>query len=77
MAAAGRAMEELEFVGGIRPRFPAPTRPADVDEAVEASRRARGGLDVDLLQAVDVQDDAGDVPRLCRRLVARVAMLSG
>ena len=77
MAAAGRAMEELELVGGLRPRFPGATRPADVDEAAEAlPAQLAEGYTSFCFNPSQYTDDAGDVPRLCRRLVARVAMLS-
>ena len=78
MAAAGRSMEDLELVGGLRPRFPDATRPADVDEALEAiAAQLAQGYTSFCFNPSQYTDDAGDVPRLCRHVVARVAALAG
>ena len=42
MAAAGRSMDHLEIVGGLRPRFPDATSPADLAEATERVLRTAG-----------------------------------
>ena len=75
MEAAGRSMHELEIVGGLRPRFPSPDRPADIDEALERSlpaQRAEGYTSF-CFNPSQYTDDAREVPALCRRLVERAA----
>jgi len=78
LAAAGRSMDELEVVGGLRARFPSPDRPADLDEAAERSIPAQlaEGYTTFCFNPSQYTDDAGDVPELCRRLVQRAAALS-
>jgi probable F420-dependent oxidoreductase len=77
-AAAGRSMDELEVVGGLRARFESPDRPADLDEAAERSIPAQlaEGYTTFCFNPSQFTDDAGDVPALCRRLVRRAAALS-
>jgi hypothetical protein len=51
MRTAGRDFDELEVVGGIRPRFPDPDSPADLAEAAEQiPAQAEARLHGDLLQ---------------------------
>ena len=75
LAAAGRSMDELEVVGGLRARFPSPDRPADLDEAAERSIPAQlaEGYTTFCFNPSQYTDDVGEVPRLCRRLVQRAA----
>jgi probable F420-dependent oxidoreductase len=78
MAAAGRPMEDLELVGGLRPRFPDADRPADVDEAAEAvAAQLAEGYTSFCFNPSQYTDDAAEVPALCRRVVARVGALAG
>ena len=74
MAAAGRSMDELEVVGGLRPRFRDAHRPADIDEAAEqVPAQLEQGYTSICFNPSQYCSDAADVPALCRRLVARVA----
>jgi probable F420-dependent oxidoreductase len=77
MAAAGRPMEELEVVGGIRPRFPDDQTPGDLDEAAETiPAQLEAGYTTICFKPSQYTDDPGEVGRLCRRLVDRVAALT-
>jgi probable F420-dependent oxidoreductase len=77
MAAAGRRMEELEVVGGIRPRFPDDHTPGDLDEAAETiPAQLEAGYTTICFKPSQYTDDPGEVGRLCRRLVDRVAALT-
>ena len=78
LAAAGRSMDELEVVGGLRARFASPDRPADLDEAAERSIPAQlaEGYTTFCFNPSQYTDDVGEVPELCRRLVQRAAALS-
>jgi len=73
LQAAGRELAELELVGGIRPRFTAPDRPADLDEALDgvAGQLEQGSTAICFKPSM-YSDDPRDVPDLCRRVVARV-----
>ena len=74
MAAAGRSVEELEVVGGLRPRFPDARRPADIDEAAEAiPAQLAEGYTAICFNPSQYTDDIAEVPALCRRLVARAS----
>jgi probable F420-dependent oxidoreductase len=73
MAAAGRDMSELEVVGGIRGRFPDDDSPADLAEAAEAiPAQLERGYTTICFKPSQYTDDPGEVPALCRDLVARV-----
>jgi probable F420-dependent oxidoreductase len=77
MAAAGRPMEELEVVGGIRPRFLDDQTPGDLDEAAETiPAQLEAGYTTICFKPSQYTDDPGEVGRLCRRLVDRVAALT-
>jgi probable F420-dependent oxidoreductase len=78
LAAAGRGDEPLEVVGGLRPRFDSPDRPADLDEAAERSIPAQlaEGYTSFCFNPSQYTDDAAEVPALCRRLVARAGQLA-
>jgi probable F420-dependent oxidoreductase len=72
MAAAGRDMGELEIVGGIRPRFPDADSPGDLAEAAESiPAQVASGYTTICFKPAQYTDDAADVGRLCRELVAR------
>lgn len=68
LAAAGRSLEELEVVGGLRPRFPAPDRPADLDEAAERSIPAQlaEGYTSFCFNPSQYTDDATTIPEIGR-----------
>jgi probable F420-dependent oxidoreductase len=77
MAAAGRDMAELELVGGIRPRFPDGHRPADLAEAAESiPAQTESGYTAICFKPNQYTDDASQVGRLCRELVARAEALT-
>jgi probable F420-dependent oxidoreductase len=70
MSAAGRSFDELELVGGIRPRFTDSTGAADVDEAAATiPEQAAAGYTSICFNPSQYVTDVADVPRICRRLV--------
>ena len=73
MQAAGRDPGQLEMIGGIRARFPAPDRPADLDEALAPVRDlvARGFRSICFKPSM-YTDDPAELGDLCRRVVAAV-----
>jgi probable F420-dependent oxidoreductase len=77
MSAAGRSVDELELVGGIRGRFPDATGAADLDEALEPlpGLLADGFTTVCFKPSMYV-DDAREVPALCRTLVRKVEAMT-
>jgi probable F420-dependent oxidoreductase len=77
MAAAGRDMSELEVVGGIRGRFPDERSVADLAEAAEAiPGQLERGYTTICFKPSQYTDDLGEVPALCRELVARVEAMT-
>ncbi len=71
MGAAGRDMSELEVVGGIRGRFPAPDAVADIAEAAQAiPAQLEAGYTTICFKPSQFTDDPAEVGALCRRLVA-------
>jgi probable F420-dependent oxidoreductase len=72
--AAGRDAAELEFVGGLRARFPDAHRPADQAEAAEQipAQRAAGYTAL-CFNPAQYTDDATAISQLCRELVARAS----
>jgi probable F420-dependent oxidoreductase len=78
MSAAGRAMAELELVGGIRGRFRDATGPADLDEALESlpAQLAAGFTTVCFKPSMYI-DDVRELPAFCRTLVRRVEGMTG
>ncbi len=76
LAAAGRSFDELEVVGGIRPRLDDPDRPGDLDEAAEQiPAQLEAGYTTFCFKPSMYTDDLAEVPGLCRRLVARAEAL--
>ncbi|HET8980318.1 MAG TPA: TIGR03619 family F420-dependent LLM class oxidoreductase [Solirubrobacteraceae bacterium] len=70
MSAAGRRMSELEVVGGIRGRFPAPDAVADLAEAAEAiPEQLQAGYTTICFKPSQFTDDPAEVGDVCRRLV--------
>jgi hypothetical protein len=70
-------MEELEVVGGIRPQFGDDQTPGDLDEAAETiPAQLEAGYTTICFKPSQYTDDPGEVGRLCRRLVDRVAALT-
>jgi probable F420-dependent oxidoreductase len=77
MAAAGRSMDELEVVGGIRPRFPDDESPADLAEAAESiPAQIERGYTTICFKPNQYTDEPTEVPALCRDLVARVESMT-
>lgn len=78
LTAAGRDADALEVVGGLRPRFPSPDRPADLAEAAERSIPAQlaEGYTSFCFNPSQYTDDVARVPALCRDLVARASALA-
>jgi probable F420-dependent oxidoreductase len=76
MVAAGRSMSELEIVGGIRPRFRDANSPGELAEAAESiPRQVANGYTTICFKPSQYTDDASEVGRLCRELVARAESL--
>jgi probable F420-dependent oxidoreductase len=73
---AGRDLQDLEWVGGIRGRFPDERSPADIDEALEQIpiqvSRGFGSICVKPSQFIDSVDE---LPRFCDHVVRRSAEL--
>jgi probable F420-dependent oxidoreductase len=74
MAAEGRALDELELVGGTRGRFPDADGVADLDETLDAipEQVARGFTTI-CVKPSQFTDDRDEVPALLSRIVERVA----
>ena len=68
---AGRNLDEIEIVGGIRPRFPDPSGPADLDEAAASiPEQLEAGYTAICFNPSQYVDDIAAVPAVCERLVA-------
>ena len=78
MRAAGRDINELEMVGGIRGTFDGPDDLADLDQALESLPRqlAQGYTTICFKPAMFI-DDVADMADLCRTLVAKVDAIAG
>ncbi|HLI60738.1 MAG TPA: TIGR03619 family F420-dependent LLM class oxidoreductase [Solirubrobacteraceae bacterium] len=75
--AAGRDWAEVEMVGGVRGRFPAPDAVADLAEALESIPRQLGqGFRTFCLKPSQFTDDISQVGAVCREAVARTARLT-
>lgn len=77
MAAAGRAAEPLELVGGVRARFPDERSCADLGEAMEAlPEQIAKGFTTFCLKPSQFTDDPDGVGRLCREAVRRAEAMA-
>jgi probable F420-dependent oxidoreductase len=77
LTAAGRSLDELEIVGGIRARFPDDRSPGDLDEAADAiPAQLAAGYTTFCFKPSMFTDDPAQVPALCRRLVDRVGEMT-
>ncbi len=76
MRAAGRSMDELELVGGVRGRFPRPDAVADLDEALAAipEQVARGFTSICVKPSMFL-DDRSRFGGWCEDVVSKVAAL--
>lgn len=78
MTEAGRAMSELELVGGIRGRFDGPDAIADLDEALEAlPRQVEQGYTSICFKPAMFCRTVDEVPDLIAHLIARGEALTG
>jgi probable F420-dependent oxidoreductase len=72
MECAGRAFDDLEIVGGIRPRFTDHAGPADPDEAAaRIPEQVAAGYTSICFNPSQYVRHLDEVPALCRRLVSR------
>jgi alkanesulfonate monooxygenase SsuD/methylene tetrahydromethanopterin reductase-like flavin-dependent oxidoreductase (luciferase family) len=71
MTAAGRSMDELELIGGIRGRFTGTDDVADLDEALATlpAKVAEGYRSICFKPSM-FTDHLADLPDICRRVVA-------
>jgi probable F420-dependent oxidoreductase len=70
MTAAGRSFDDLELVGGIRPRFTDSTGAADLEAAAASiPEQAAAGYTAICFNPSQYVTDIADVPRVSRRLV--------
>jgi probable F420-dependent oxidoreductase len=78
LTAAGRASSDVEYVGGIRGRFPGPDATADLGEALTAipAQVARGFRTI-CVKPGQFTDDMARIASFCQELVSRVAALGG
>ncbi len=77
MTAAGRDLDELEMVGGIRGTFDGPNDVADVAVALEdLPRQLAQGFTTICFKPSMFIDDAADIGPFCRDLVRRVASMT-
>ena len=71
LEAAGRSFSELEVVGGLRPRFDHPDRPADLATALAgAAQQLDEGYTSLCFNPSQYLSDRSELPRLCRDLVS-------
>jgi alkanesulfonate monooxygenase SsuD/methylene tetrahydromethanopterin reductase-like flavin-dependent oxidoreductase (luciferase family) len=75
MTAAGRSMDELELIGGIRGRFTGTDDVADLDEALATipAKIADGYRSICFKPSM-FTDDIAELPDVCRRMVAALAL---
>lgn len=71
MTAAGRSIDELELIGGIRGRFTGTDDVADLDEALATipAKVAEGYRSICFKPSM-FTDECDEVPEVCRRVVA-------
>lgn len=77
LAAAGRALSELEYVGGIRGTFTTPDAPADLDQGLASipAQLARGFGTI-CVKPGQFTDDAARIGDFCQELVEKVSALA-
>ena len=77
MRQAGRAMDELELVGGTRGRFLGPDAVADLDEALDAiPEQIARGFGTICIKPSQFIDDPAEIGDLCERIVERATGFS-
>ena len=74
--AAGRRIEDLEVIGGLRPRFTGERGPADLAEAAETSvpPQLAAGYTSFCFNPSQYVDDAARIPAVAREAVRRCAL---
>ena len=77
LQAHGRAIEDLELVGGTRGLFPGPDDVADLDQALASvpEQVARGFRSI-CIKPSQFIDDTAEIPSFCRAVVERVERLT-
>lgn len=76
MATAGRSMESLEMVGGLRGTFSGPDSLASLDDALDAlADQVASGYTTFCFKPSMYTDDAAEVPEVARRVVAALRTL--
>ena len=72
--AAGRRLEDLEVIGGLRPRFTGDAGPADLAEAAETSvpPQLAAGYTSFCFNPSQYVDDAAGIPAVAHEAVRRV-----
>jgi hypothetical protein len=77
MAAAGRDLGELEFVGGTRGVFPGPDGVADLDEALATvPAQVAQGFTTICVKPSQFIDEAAGMGAFCRSLAEKAAALA-
>jgi probable F420-dependent oxidoreductase len=77
LLAAGRSPGDVEMIGGIRGRFPAPDAVADLEEALSSlPGQLAAGFGTICFKPSMYIDDASEVGALCRLLVRRAAEIA-
>lgn len=77
LQAAGRSIDELELVGGIRGRFPDAVGTANLDEALESlPGQVEAGFTTICFKPSMYIDDAREIGAFCRTLVRKVEALT-
>ncbi len=76
LRAAGRDIDEIEMVGGIRAEFPGDDRPADFEQAVASiPPQLADGFTTICIKPNQFIDDAAAMAQFCRRAVEAFAAL--
>jgi probable F420-dependent oxidoreductase len=78
LRAAGRTMDELEFVGGTRATFPDESSCADLGQAMAAiAEQMEQGFTTFCIKPSQFIDDGAGVGQFCRDVMRRAEQLSG
>lgn len=77
LAAAGRDLSEIELVGGTRATFSGPDDTADpVAAMADFEEQIARGYTTFAMKPSQYTDDISEVPDICRRMVARLRVLT-
>jgi probable F420-dependent oxidoreductase len=73
---AGRDPREIEWVGGVRGRFPDDRSPADLDEALQQiPAQVNRGFESICIKPSQFIDSSGELPAFCEHIMRRSAEL--